>query len=387
MLVLIEPFAALGGMLSIVVALIGIVIYAIMAGKTNYANVGIGMGISVLGLMCMIITILCAFYQIKNGKTKKMKLFGLAELIVVIVAGVVGYFLPAYNNALTVQYSNIMSIFVTPIYVYVILVIINAIVEFEGTGAVAATISLAISLVAFVLLGSIIVGINYTFDNTAFLNWADEHYSYYDKWQIERRKEEFGADDFNTVMPKALEKFKEEYSKKNLSPEEMKKEFFESKKYGTVCEHTYKLRRYIEDKTNPNIVTCEFVDPYQFGENHKDPIYYCKIDLSSFTYLGKLPYLYDIPEKLVGAIEKGNWSAVWTLEYGVARCKSEGAEITQENLKNYLKEIESDFYCNSVKQAENGKLKVVMCNHTELGGAPETFNVDLSTYEVKFAEQ
>ena len=84
LIVLVDGIGIIGGVLGLIVFFVGLILYIVMSGKTNYENVGVGMGFTILGFVCMLISALCAIYQIIKGKTKKEKIIGVIQLLIII---------------------------------------------------------------------------------------------------------------------------------------------------------------------------------------------------------------------------------------------------------------------------------------------------------------
>ena len=282
-IILADAVSVFGGFFAIFAFLAGLILYVIMAGKTNYANAGIAMGFSILGFICMLIAVLCAVYKILKGNSKKEKIFGIVELILIIALGIYGYCNPAYSQNLNTIYSNFMSIFVTPLWIYVIIVIIHTIIELNGHGAFSTFLIIGAMLVSFVMLGSVIMGLSYLFDSKPVLNWADANYHYYNRRMVRYRISEYGIDDFETIAPINLTKTKDELLEDGYSLEEIENKFLQMAKESNYGYFEYELKDYEQDENNPNIYICEFLDPYEYNAEHKKAYYYCKIDFSNFT--------------------------------------------------------------------------------------------------------
>lgn len=385
-LVFVDVAGGIMGMIGLAILFLGLLVYIIMAGKTNYANAGIAMGFTAVGVVCVLISSLCALYQIFAGETKKKRILGLIELAIIIGLAFWGYKFPFYSQKLTTQYSNIMSIFVTPLWIYVAIVAFHIIKELEEKGIIWSIVIVVFLIVVFVMLGSAIMGMNYFFDNKDFLNWADTHYHYYNKKWISYRINKYGVDNFSTIAPISLEESKNYLLKRGMSIEEAKNDFLKYAKSHNMGYFEYTLERFYEE--SPNIYICDFSDPYQYTDDNKVPHYYCKIDFSNFTIVEILDYYYKITEKAMKYTQEGISSFYAAIEYGTERCKVEGEAITKENLNKHIGEIKSKYYCYSVEPIEENKYKVVIGRNTDgewsASHNAERYIVDATTYKIQW---
>ena len=389
LIVLVDGIGIIGGVLGLIVFFVGLILYIVMSGKTNYENVGVGMGFTILGFVCMLISALCAIYQIIKGKTKKEKIIGVIQLLIIIGWAIFGYNVPAYSQNLMISYSKIVSIFVTPLWGYIILLLFNAIIGLKEKG-IFTSIFFVIAMVAiFVMLGTAIIGLNYVFDNKSFLNWADTNYHYYNKRMITYRIERYKTDDFETIAKENLKNVKEELLEDDYIMEEIKEAFLNNARSSNRGYFEYELVDYYEE--SPDIYVCEFIDPYQYTDDNEIPCYYCKIDFSDFTVVEVLNYFYNVSEEAADYAKSGLNSFYSALFYAVERCKAENEPITEKTLNNHIDEVDGTRYsCAEVEKTSSGRLKITMKRSTDgearVSNNASVYYVDEDEYEIYYTE-
>lgn len=382
-----------GELFGAILGIIGFVMLLAMSASSNYTDVGIAMGIAILGIIVFLISLILIITRLKvaiKNSDKKGKIISLMYLAILIISAIIGYCVPAYSNSLKIEYSNIVSIFVKPIIVYIIIMIINLFKAgwIENIGdSIFHFVMLTIGLGIFVFAGIGIMGINYFLGNTDFLEWADKNFSYENRIMIEQKKSKYGTDDFKTILEIDLKNAKEYY--------------FETKKYDTdtvknnFLKHPYGFLFELDDyqELENNIYICTFIDKSQYGEDGEFPRYYAKIDLTTLSLIEILDNQAASnnaeENEFIEKLEKEKEvEAKDALKYAIINLKNKQKDITKENINEQLKYLkDTGITCKEViNQNEENYLITMHTKREKFMSNPtykdEKFTVDKNTYKV-----
>jgi len=380
----------LGGLLAIV----GFVMFFLMAATSNYIEVGMSMGISLLGLMSFLFSLLIAISGMKNGDEKSLRTKSWICFFILIISAIVGYFLPAYSSTFKIAYSNLISIFVTPIPVYiaVLIFLLFSIGWIDDLGdAVSHLLMLALGLFIFVIAGVGITGLNYFFGNDSFLTWADTNYRYENRIMLGHRESFYHTEDFETILKKDLADAKEFYEEKDYGMEKLKKD---------LLSNTYKLEYELDSSEissdNEDIYICSFVDKARYDTKTGEfPRYYASVNFSTFEVveilenqaMSKSEEENDFIKKIEKEKEVSEGSALY---YAAIHLRNKKLEITKSNINEQLKNLkDNSVKCSDIEELDDTFYLVTMRVSRSRFMKPlelhsEQYTINKETYETEY---
>lgn len=335
----------------------------LMSATSNYTDVGFTMGFAILGALILLMSLALIIMRIKNSDSAKEKRNCLIELGILLICIIVGYVSPAYSSTFHIVYSNIASIFVKPLLVYIIIFLLNLkkVGFLDDIGdSVFHLVFLFLSLCMFIFGGVALMGINYFAQNDSFLEWADKNFRYENRIMIDHRISKYNTEDFETIIIADLKNAKDYYEKEKYNQEKIKEEFLESP-YGFSFElDDYQIT---EDK---NIYICSFIDKARYNEQGEFPRYFAKINISDLS-------LVEIIENQSGSnneeenefleqVEKEKETTIYNaIKYATINLKNKGLEVNKDNINKQLKYIkDTSITCKEVEEKNDDTYIVTM---------------------------
>lgn len=386
MIIIVSFGEIVGGILFIV----GLLMLLLMSATSNYTDIGFTMGFAILGALMLVISLGLIIMRLKYCNDKKEKIKCLIHIFVLLISGIVGYLFPAYSSKFNIAYSNLMSIFVKPIFVYLIVLLIN----FNKSGfmddlgdSIFHLVFLGLSLCMFILGGVALMGINYFAGNDSFLEWADKNFRYENRIMINHRLSKYETEDFNTIIEIDLKNAKKHYEEEKLDYESIKEEFLKSP-YG----FSFDLDDY-QVLDNKDEYLCTFIDKSRYGDNGEFPRYFAKINIRTLELIeivdDQSGTTNDEEKEYLKFVENEKETTIYNaIKYASINLKNKNIEITQDNINNQLKYLkDTSIKCSEVVEKDKNTYIVTMRLKREKFMSPMTlkeskFTIDKTTYEL-----
>lgn len=362
-----------------VLGLFSLVMLLIMGLKTNYVQVGFSMGFAVLGLVLVLLITCMSIMMLKEKKTRKE---GLIYLLITVICMIVGYFIPSYSETFKIAYSNIMSIFVTPLIVYIVLlttILIRGKIFFSGGMVVWYILCYVVSLMLFIFSGVGIIGINYVISNDKFLDWVDDNFRYENRFILERRERLYNTDNFEEILKTDLEKLKSEYDVATF------KDKLLNDTYDISSNMEFEISDCFDNYDNATY-TCVFKDKAKYGEKGEYVKYYAKLDLNNFTVVDILKNRVGATEedeiKFINRVEASSEVSTYdALKYALICLKYLKLDITKENIATQINLLRDDKLKvrSDITRSEDGKYLIVIL-YDSFQPTYDTYEIDMENY-------
>ena len=347
MIILLDVGVIIGGILS----LIGIGLFLILLFFTNYVNVSIALGLACVGLLSIVSNFFFIIQSfLDHDEEKKKKIISIVLLSIIIISMIFSFFKPLVLSGLNIRFSQIASILVEPIIIYIII----SIYYWSTTGSETKQWSIGLKLFSFVVataIGIIISGFAYYTKSDGLLDFLNNNFKYEKVSEIETRKRLYNSNDFEKVFPKLLEREKKVYYDKGYSQETIEKEAFQRKR----TYEGYKIQE--KELETEHIYLLTVLDTTIFDETNDYPKYYVVVNLESFEIVEFRKNSTGIEDnelaKKLENIEKAKKISEHDfMFYTLQKMKSINAEITCENINQQAKYLkDKDRYrCYSIEK-------------------------------------
>ena len=258
---------------------IGLIVFCILAFTTNYVNVGIGIGIAVVGLVSLISSIYNIYEMITTG-TKSKRIIAIICATIIVISIIFSIIHPMYIQGLKISFSKAASIFAEPVIIYALISILLTSLHDEEMGKLSITMKF-VTLLGGMGLGILIAGICYFTSLTPVLVFLNKNFSYEDRRLIQFRTLDYGSNEFENVFPQILKLQKEYDDRDNLEQARREKNIAKIK---FEFKDGYKVYNFTKENEE-HVYTLMIEDQAKYDTTGDFPKYSVKVNLETYEVL------------------------------------------------------------------------------------------------------
>ena len=340
--------------------MLGIVMFLILLFFTNYVSVGISFGLAMSSLVCIIANLyFIAINLLDRDNKKNKKIISLILLILMIISMIISFFKPLVLSGLNICFSNIASIFVEPIILYMAI----SIYYWSTDGSETKLWSVGVKvfyIIVFTMIGIFIAGVSYFASIDGVLEFLNTNFKYENIKEINTRKSLYNSNNFEDIFPKLLEQEKKVYFGSGRDQDTIEREAFQKKR----TYEGYKI--YNKEKNDEHIYLLTILDTTCYDDTNAFPKYYVVVNFEKFEVVEFRKNSVGIEDdelaKKLENIEKSKDIEPHSfMFYTINKMKFINAEITCENINaqaKYLKD-KNKIRCYSIEN-NNGEYKFTL---------------------------